>query len=191
MRKREERRALSPQEILAERARKLARPADADVAKPSAFAVDMLTFRVGGQRFAIESRYTFAVFRLFELIPLPGARRPVVGLSRWRGDVLTLLDLRRMVGVSSGALDDLGRVIVVGDASPEFGVLADSIDDIVPIDPSALFPVSNEHRGADDRAVLIRGVRADAIHVVDAVALISRQTGRAAAPSSTSHHTEL
>jgi purine-binding chemotaxis protein CheW len=195
MSKREQRRAPSDREILEERARKLARPAGANVDKPSAFAVDMLTFRVGGQRFAIESRYSFAVFKLFELVPLPGAHRPVVGLTRWRGDVLTLLDLRRMVGVSSGALDDLGRVIVVGDAAPEFGMLADSIDDIVPIDPSTLYPIATEHRGEDDRATLISGVTTDAIHVIDTAALIARQTGRGGAASSavssfTPHHTE-
>jgi purine-binding chemotaxis protein CheW len=179
MSKREQHRPATDAEILEERARKLARPMGATAAKLSAFAVDMLTFRVGGQRFAIESRYAFAVLRLFDLVPLPGARRPVVGLTRWRGDVLTLLDLRRMVGVSSGALDDLGRVIVVGDASPEFGVLADSIDDIVPIDPSSLFSVSHEQREEDGGGTLVSGVTADAIHVVDAAALIARQTGRA------------
>jgi purine-binding chemotaxis protein CheW len=189
MSKHEKRPAPSAYDILQERARKLARPAGANVAKPSAFAVDMLAFRVGGQRFAIESRYSFAVFKLYELIPLPGARRPVVGLTRWRGDVLTLLDLRRMVGVSSGALDDLGRVIVVGDASPEFGILADNIEDIVPIDPAALFPIADEHRIDDDRTSLVRGVTADAIHVVDAAALIARQTRRAGAQF-TPHHTE-
>jgi len=190
MSKHKKRPALTPQQILEERARRLARPAGANAVKISAFAVDMLTFRVGGQRFALETRYAFAVFRLYELIPLPGARRPVVGLTRWRGDVLTLLDLRRMVGVSSGALDDLGRVIVVGDAAPEFGILADDIHDIVPIDPTALFPVSDEHRSDDDRATLVRGVTADAIHVVDAAALIARQMGRSAVPQFTPHHTD-
>jgi purine-binding chemotaxis protein CheW len=181
MSKHEKPRAPTPQEILEARARKLARPAGANVGKPSAFAVDMLSFRVGGQRFAIESRYAFAVFKLFELIPLPGARRPVVGMTRWRGDVLTLLDLRRMVGVSPGALDDLGRVIVVGDAAPEFGVLADIIDEMVSIDPTALFPISADH-GTDE---LLRGVTSDAIHVIDAAALIARQTGRPAVSQST------
>lgn len=190
MSKHERRAALTPQQILEERARRLARPAGANAVKISAFAVDMLTFRVGGQRFALESRYAFAVFKLYELIPLPGARRPVVGLTRWRGDVLTLLDLRRMVGVSSGALDDLGRVIVVGDATPEFGVLADEVYDIVPIDPTALFPIANARGADDDHTTLVRGVTADAVHVVDAAALIARQMGRTAVPQFTPHHTD-
>src|SRR5689334_20508229 len=116
-----------PRAILEERARALARP----LATAETAGVDLLTFRVARERFAIESRFVVAVFRLTDLVPLPGATLPVVGLTRWRGDVLTVLDIRHTFGAVAGALDDLGRVIVVGETAAEFGVLADAVDDIV------------------------------------------------------------
>ena len=154
--------------ILEERARSLARRQDAG-AQP--FGADMLTFSLGRERFAIGSRYVFAVFPLNDLVPLPGATPPVVGLTPWRGDVLTVLDLRRLVGAPPTALDDLSRVIVIGDAHPEFGVLADTLGEIRPIDASTLH-APPESRG--DPHVL-SGLTRDAIHVIDATALLARQ----------------
>jgi purine-binding chemotaxis protein CheW len=168
------RRALTSREILEERARALARPTASATGADETFVVEMLSFRLGRERFAIESQHVFAVFRLLELVPLPGARPPVVGITRWRGDVLTLLDLRRLVGVAPGALDDLGRVLVIGHTAPEFGILADIVDDIISIDPAALHVLSGER--AANATTIVKGVTGDAIHVLDAAALIARQT---------------
>lgn len=160
-----------PREILEERARALAKPL---AAFDKVAGAEMLAFGVGRERFAIESQFVFAVFRLPDLVPLPGARVPVVGLTRWRGDVLTLLDIRRVVGSAPGALDDLGRVIVVGTEAPEFGVLADTVDDIVRIDLARLHATPAERK--TDGVSLLLGVTSDAIHVIDAATLIARQT---------------
>jgi chemotaxis signal transduction protein len=94
--------------------------------------------------------------------------------------VLTVLDLRRVAGGAPRALDDLGRVIVIGRATAEFGVLADIIDGLVSIDPSALHPLpASRHLEIPG---LISGVTSDAVHVLDAEILIAHQS--AATPQS-------
>jgi purine-binding chemotaxis protein CheW len=158
--------------VLEERARQLARRQVDD--RAATFGVEMLTFALGRERFAIESRYVYAAFPLVDLVPLPGATPPVVGLTRWRGDVLTVADLRRLVGLTTGALDDLSRVIVVGDAAPELGILADTLADIVSIDPSQLHATPSDRRG--EAHALLRGVTPDGIHVIDVLALLARQS---------------
>jgi purine-binding chemotaxis protein CheW len=131
----------------------------------------------------VASRYVHAVFQLVELVPLPGARSPVVGLTRWRGDVLTVLDLRRLVGLSVHALDDLGRVIVIGDAAAELGILADALDELRAVDPATLFPLSDRTADrAPDSAALVAGVTVDGVHMIDAAVLLARQ--REPVPSS-------
>ena len=160
------------QHVLEARARRLARPMNRD---RRAVGVEVLTFSVSRERFALDSRYVFAVFMLQELVPLPGAQAPVVGLTRWRGDVLTVIDLRGLVGAATNALDDLGRVIVVGGANADFGILADSLGEIVPVDMASLHPPVAGH--ARDASGMLLGVTSDATHVIDIVALIARQTG--------------
>jgi purine-binding chemotaxis protein CheW len=155
--------------ILEARARALARRLD-DVAPR--VGVEMLSFSLAREQFAVPSRYVFAVFPLAELVPLPGATPPVVGLTRWRGDVLTILDLRRLIANVTGALDDLSRVIVIGDAYPQFGILADVVREMIAIDLNALHRVPDGRRG-ETRMLL--GITSDAIHVIDAPALMARQ----------------
>jgi purine-binding chemotaxis protein CheW len=164
-----------PATILDERARRLARKSVA--ANAPEFGVDVVSFSVARERFAIESRFVFAVFHLSELVPLPGARAPVVGVTRWRGDVLTVLDLRRVVGGTGRALDDLARVVVVGASSPAFGVLADTVDDIVSIDPTMLFTLPVDR--VPEIPGVLRGITANGIHLLDAAVLIAHQDGAA------------
>ena len=173
-------------DILAARARQLARRSTAD--DGPTVSVEMLGFTVGRERYAVESRFVFSVTQLADLVPLPGAQAPVAGLTRWRGDVLTVLDLRRVVGGAPRALDDLGKVMVLGESGPEFGVLADTLDGLLSIDPAALHPLSATRNV--EIPGLLRGVTADAVHVLDAETLIAHQIARApaqraAAPSPT------
>src|SRR5689334_13461259 len=98
--------ARDPRQILEQRARQLARPVVRDGVR---FGVEALKFALGREHYAIESRYVAGVFRLTKLVPLPGARSPVVGLTAWRGDILTVLDIRQLLGRPAHALDDLAH----------------------------------------------------------------------------------
>lgn len=166
--------------ILQERARLLARPLVSRAA--SSFAVEMLAFGLGREKYLVESRFVFSVFQLVDFVPLPGARAPVFGLSRWRGDVLTLIDLRGLVGGATHALDDLARVIVLGDSGPEFGLLADFVEEMVLLDPTKLHPPPSK-QDADSVGVIL-GVTPQGVQVLDATALIMHQTGRPSQPHS-------
>jgi purine-binding chemotaxis protein CheW len=163
---------MTSKEILEARARRLARRLDSDTSMPA--GAEMLGFTVGREHYAIESRFVFAVVQLVDLVALPGATAPVLGLTRWRGDVLTVLDLRRVLGGAPRALDDLGRVIVIGESTAEFGVLADIIDGLVTIDRSAMHPLPATRQL--EIPGLIAGVTSDAVHIVDAQILIAHQS---------------
>jgi purine-binding chemotaxis protein CheW len=154
--------------ILEARARALARRLE----DAPEVGIEMLAFSLAREQFAVPSRYVFAVFPLLELVPLPGATPPVVGLTRWRGDVLTILDLRRLIANVAGALDDLSRVIVIGDTYPQFGILADVVRDMVMIDLGALHRIPDDRRG-ETRMLL--GVTEAAVHVIDVPTLMARQ----------------
>jgi purine-binding chemotaxis protein CheW len=128
-----------------------------------------LVFGVAGQRYAIESRFVVEVFHLSELALLPGAEPPVIGVVGWRGRLLTIMDLRAMLGLPTTGLDDLGRVIVLGDERPEFGVLADVVEEITTLSESE---VRVPQRGIQVSERYVRGVALDAVLVLDAAELL-------------------
>lgn len=154
--------------ILDQRAKELARPA-AD--GNEFFGDEMLTFGLARERYAVSSEYVFSVFQLEDITRLPGVAPPLYGLARWRGDVLTVLDLRSTLGVSSQSLDDLKRVIVVGDRRPSFGILVDRVDSIVRLAQEDVLPLGS---GGKTYQYLL-GVTSDALQVIDIEKLLRLQ----------------
>lgn len=161
--------AASPErarQVLEERARALARP----VAQPSSGdTLELLTFALANEVYAVESRFVAAVFQLIDLSPLPGAKPPVCGVTAWRGDLLMILDLRASLGLSVAALNDLSRVIVLGEERPAFGILADAVRELVNLPASA---VREPPQGVAAQREYLRGVTGDAVLVLDAEQLL-------------------
>ena len=163
---------LEAKRTLAERARKLAAP----LATGAPAGDPHVAFSVARERYLVHAAAVVAIMRLPSLVRLPGAQSPVVGLTRFRGDVLTLVDLRPLVGGASSALDDLGYAVVVGDDGPAFGILADRVVDAVHLAHDALLPPPAHRTGElPEDAGLVRAMTKDGGLVLDAARLVARQ----------------
>lgn len=166
-------------QLLEQRARALARR-PADETRDS--SIELLRFSLARESWAVEAHHTVAVFRLRQLTPLPSARAPLYGLTSWRGDVLTLLDLRPLVGAPSTALDDLAFVIVLTDGDQTFGLLADSVSELSSIAADELRPPPESRSAARE---YIAAMTTDAALLLDALGLIAA-TGAPAATRNSS-----
>lgn len=152
--------------ILRSRARDLARvPA---VQRPVE-SVDVLTFSIGAERFAVESRYVQGIFRVATLTLLPAAAAPLIGITEWQGDLLTLTDLRRTLGFGGHALTDRTLVVSIGARQSSLGVLVDAViaHRSIPLADIAAVPA-----GAAATPQYLRGITSDAVVLVDALALL-------------------
>ena len=154
-------------EVLEERARALARP---QATTHGLDIVTVLTFMLARERYAVESRDVWAVFRLRHFTRLPAADPPLFGLTSWRGDVLTLLDLRPLLGAPATALDDLAFAVVLGDRRATYGLLADSVQELEDISRAALRPPDNEHSA---RSAYVTGITPDALQLLNPAALFN------------------
>ena len=156
--------------ILAQRAAKLAQPRIPD---STADTYQVVTFQLGSETCALDAELVLNVFRLGGLALLPGAPAAVHGVTMWRGEVLTLLDLRGLLGISTAALTDLGRVIVVGRTRAAFGFLADSVHGVRVIGRDE---VHASRAPAGTRAGLVKGITSDALLVLDGEEVLSLAT---------------
>jgi purine-binding chemotaxis protein CheW len=154
-------------ELLSERARRLARR---DAEAPAGEVLQILTFALGRERYAIETRFVREVAKLSDFTPVPSTPSFVVGIIGFRGDVLALIDLRRFLGREQVGLSDLSRVIVLGLEHAEVGVLADAVDslDQLPVAslsdaPDSVARIGREH---------VRGVTRDALILLDGATLL-------------------
>ena len=151
--------------LLDKRTRDLARTADEDERSEERL---VLPFVLGGERLIIEARWLLGVSKLSTLAALPGAEALVRGVTTWRGDLLTVLDIRPLLGISTAGLSDLTRLLVLGERRARFGLLVDAVCDVTTLldDEVLEAPASSQARE------YLLGVTADASLVLDGERLL-------------------
>ena len=123
------------QRILDARARKAARP---EAAGEPEDVLEVLCFSLGGERYAVETRYVGEVRHLARLTLLPGAPAFLSGVMSLRGRVLAVIDLGTFFGLPEPSGADSHVVIVLRDRGSEFGLLAQSVDGVLAVPVSTL-----------------------------------------------------
>jgi purine-binding chemotaxis protein CheW len=153
------------EDVMERRTRELARPI---AAATRAAGLLVLQFSLGGERLAIEARWLLGVAKVTMLAGLPGAEPPIRGVSVWRGELLTVLDIRPNLGISTAALSDLTRILVLGERRARFGLLVDTVSEVTDLATEDLLAIP---AGSLARDYLI-GVTADAGLVLDGQRLL-------------------
>lgn len=155
--------------ILEQRARRLAAPLAADAR--SRRMLELVVFTLGGGRYGLETRHVREVTRLKEFTPTPGVPDFVMGLTSIRGEFLALIDLRPFLRLPTQGLSDLSYIIICGTDRAEFGILADTVHDVVTLDAEEIIPApASLAGGAADH---LRGVTREALAVLDGARLLA------------------
>lgn len=154
--------------ILRERAARAARVSSADVDEGA--VLEIFVFSLSEERFALETRYVHEVLRAQAFEPIPGAPDYVVGITNLRGEVLALVDMRRLLSIRTAGLDDNAWIVVLGGEHRELGILADAVHNVQRL-PRAQARTAGGIFGGDDNVVL--GITADALIVLDGAALLN------------------
>jgi purine-binding chemotaxis protein CheW len=94
------------------------------------------TFYVGNQQFGLNVLEVQEVLRAQEMTPVPLAPSVVRGLINLRGQIVTALDLRRLLGLPDlPAGQSSVNVVVTTDDGP-ISLLADEVGDVLTVDES-------------------------------------------------------
>ncbi len=111
--------------ILKHRARALAKvPEKADANLQS---LEIIEFRLASETYGIESKYIREIYPLKEFTPIPGTPSFVLGLANVRGQILSVIDLKKFFNLPEKGLGELNKIIIVQNELVEFGILADVI----------------------------------------------------------------
>ena len=110
--------------ILKVRARELAR---GEQDKTIGESVEVVEFLLAHESYGIESCYVREISPLKELTPVPCTPPFVLGIVNIRGQIVSVIDMKKFFDLPERSLTDLNKVIIVHDEKMEFGILADSI----------------------------------------------------------------
>ena len=110
--------------ILKARARQLAR---GEQEKTIGESVEVVEFLLAHESYGIESCYVREISPLKELTPVPCTPPFVLGIINVRGQIVSVIDMKKFFDLPEKGLTDLNKVIIVHNETMEFGILADSI----------------------------------------------------------------
>ncbi|MBI5444353.1 MAG: purine-binding chemotaxis protein CheW [Deltaproteobacteria bacterium] len=106
-----------------------------------------------------------------DVTPVPGTPGYFVGVTNVRGEILPLVDLRKLFGVTARGLTDLSRIAVLGLERAELGLLADAVHEVTILRKVDLLEPPGPVAGIGPDYLL--GVTADALIALDGEALLA------------------
>ncbi len=100
--------------------------------------IEVLAFLLAHETYAIETVFIREVYPLNELTPLPCTPDYIFGIINIRGQILTIVDMKKFFDLPEKGITNLNRVIVVQEEDIVLGILADEINGIRDIPASGL-----------------------------------------------------
>ncbi|HYO26213.1 MAG TPA: chemotaxis protein CheW, partial [Lacipirellulaceae bacterium] len=141
--------------------------------------LQLATFYLGEHCLALDIAQIQEIVRDVAITRVPDAPQEVTGVINLRGDVATIIDLRRVLGLPSAPPATNFRTLIVRSQGESIGLIVDRVADIMSVDPSDVVPAP-PNVGALDGEV-IRGVcprESELIVVLDLERLLSSSAAR-------------
>jgi len=113
--------------------------------------IELCTFYVGDLLLGIPIEQVEEITRRTEVTPVPGAAPSVRGIMSLRGDVVTVLDLRAVLGLEAADYGSRARNIIVPAAGERIGLIVDRVADVVRARASELLPPPANIAATDTR----------------------------------------
>jgi purine-binding chemotaxis protein CheW len=136
--------------------------------------LEIVAFMLGSERYGIEACNVREVSPLRELTVLPGAPPFVLGIVKVRGQILSVIDVRRLFDLPQRGVGDRDRVIVLQRGELVFGILANLILGVLQIPAEGLKASLPALPGLHGE--YLKGVTSDRLAILDAARLLSDES---------------
>jgi purine-binding chemotaxis protein CheW len=99
-----------------------------------------MIFNLGPEEFGIEILKVQEIIRFVKPVKVPKAPECVAGVINFRGDIIPVLNLRQIFGLEPLKYDEFTVIIIVKSNEKTFGMIVDSVSDIIAIPEANIQP---------------------------------------------------
>lgn len=110
----------------------------------------VIVFAIGEEEYGVEVSNVKTIERLAPITRVPKTPPFIIGVMNLRGVVVPVMDLRRRFDLPEREYDEETRIIIVSVQDMEVGLLVDSANDVIEIDPGQI----------EDPPEVVGGIRA-------------------------------
>ncbi len=118
--------------------------------------IQWVTFKLADETYGINVMQVQEVLRVSEIAPVPGAPHYVLGIINLRGNVVTVIDTRIRLNLTTSELTDSTRIVIIETSKHVVGILVDCVAEVVDVAASEVESAPNV--GNDESANYIQGV---------------------------------
>ncbi len=130
-------------------------PAPVQAEPVAAKELEMLSFRLGNEEFAVNVDDVKEVLKNRELTYVPNAPDYMLGVMALRGPVLPVIELSKRLGIPAGIRDEKSRILIVTVQDEDAGIVVDRVTGVVKISPDSVRPVPETIEGG---SAFLRGI---------------------------------
>jgi purine-binding chemotaxis protein CheW len=104
---------------------------------------EFVTFLISDEAFALNMAPVQEIIRVPQVVKVPKSSPSLIGLANLRGNVLPVINLRTIFGITEKELDESSRVIVVN-FGQIIGFLVDKVASVINVDESKIEEISSD-----------------------------------------------
>lgn len=139
--------------------------------RDSSELTDFIEFKLASENYGIESAFVKEVYSLKDYTYLPGLPSFIFGIVNVRGQILAVVDFKKLFNLPDNGLGELNKVIILHNENMEFGILADEVIGTKAISSHEVLPIPSTIKGYGER--YMKGVTKDRLIILSAENLLS------------------
>jgi len=115
--------------------------------------IEMLVFRVGEEEFALRITNIKEIIRIPSMTKVPNTPQYISGLCSLRGELLPVIDCRKLFGMPEQELDESSRIIVADIHEKKVGLVSDKVLEVISVEEADVKEPPTGIKGADGGVV--------------------------------------
>ncbi len=104
-----------------------------------------LTFHLGKESYGIEIRYVTEIIVMQEITKVPDLPESIIGVVNLRGNVISVMDMRKRFHLEPKEYDDRTCIIVTDINNIAIGLVVDTVNEVVNIPEEQVDPPPKTH----------------------------------------------
>ncbi len=125
-----------------------------------------LTFHLGKESYGIEIEYVTEIIVMQEITKVPDLPESIIGVVNLRGNVISVMDMRKRFHLESREIDDRTCIIVVNIKEIAIGLLVDTVNEVVNIPEEHVDSPPKTHSGIKSNYILGMGKVEDQVKIL-------------------------
>ena len=104
--------------------------------------LQLVVFRLGNEEFGADISQVREIIRVGEITSIPQSPPDIPGVINLRGEITTVINLRKRMGMEDKPVDGNSRIVVVEVDKKTVGLMVDSVAEVKHVNTSQVEPIS-------------------------------------------------